>query len=253
MNITQYIAMTAGGPGSGRKPTGFHLAKNIMGWKKTGSQMGSNPGGVYKSPDGTEHYVKFPQQHEDQAAAEKLADDVYKTLGFKAPEHTLVTDDGQRVGLAAPMMEGAKPMSPQEINNHPQVKAGMVADAYLANLDVFGLAHDNILKGKNGEALRIDNGGSLNFRAQGKEKPFPADKVDELESMRKPGTHGNAAYADLHEKDLKYQAKQLVDALPDSKIKGLVQSAGFQGKKAEDYAARLIGRRDFLSKRFGLS
>lgn len=254
MNLAQYISgVQAGGPGSGRHPSGFHLATNIMKWAKVGSAMGSNPGGTYKLPNtGQLFYVKFPQQHEDQPAAEKLADDIYNTLGHAAPDHMLVTDDGQKVGLGSPMIPGASPMPVSEIENHPQVKDGFIADAFLANWDVFGLTHDNILKGPNGEAIRIDNGGSLNFRAQGKQKDFPADKVDELDSLRKPGTHGATAYAGLNDKDLRQQTMRLVKALPDDQIKHLVAKAGFKGDKAKYYEDRLIGRRNFLAQKFNV-
>lgn len=47
---------------------------------------------------------------------------------------------------------------------------GADVDAMLGNWDVIGMAADNILVDKDGKPWRIDNGGSLSFRAQGGKK-----------------------------------------------------------------------------------
>ena len=66
------------------------------------------------------------------------------------------------------------------MSKHPDVRAGFLADAWLANWDVVGLAADNIVTGPGKKAYRIDVGGSLIFRAQGKGKPFPPEVSETL-------------------------------------------------------------------------
>jgi len=48
-----------------------------------------------------------------------------------------------------------------------KLKENFVADAILGNWDVVGLSKDNVMLGKDGKTYRIDNGGSLRYRAQG--------------------------------------------------------------------------------------
>lgn len=58
---------------------------------------------------------------------------------------------------------------------------GADVDAMLGNWDVIGMAADNILVDKDGKPWRIDNGGSLSFRAQGgKKKGWAEGWPDEL-------------------------------------------------------------------------
>ena len=64
-----------------------------------------------------------------------------------------------------------------------EVREGFAADALLGNRDVIGLEYDNILVDAMGRAWRIDNGGSLDFRAQGGRKVFDGFPL-ELWTMR---------------------------------------------------------------------
>jgi hypothetical protein len=55
------------------------------------------------------------------------------------------------------------------------------ADAWLANYDVAGTHHNNIIVALNNRAARIDNGGALRYRAKGDLKEhFGDDATDEL-------------------------------------------------------------------------
>lgn len=51
------------------------------------------------------------------------------------------------------------------------VMDGFAVDAWLANWDVVGLLHDNLLVNENSRAVRVDVGGSLLYRAQGEPQP----------------------------------------------------------------------------------
>lgn len=225
-------------------------ALDVSRMKKMGGQGGSNPGGVYEDQEGIRHYVKFPQRNPDQAKAERLADSVYSALGIPVKESRLAHQHGE-VGLAGKMLEGSHELSPEEVHKSPDVKKGYVADAYLANWDVFGMTYDNILRHE-GKDYRIDNGGTLFFRAQGEPKNFSADRVDELQSLVAPGKKGYHAFGDLSPEAVKEQASQLVSTLTDGKIRQLIAEAGFEGDQAREYEKTLIGRRNVIEKLYGV-
>jgi len=103
---------------------------------------------------------------------EALADDLYAALGVDVPEHTLIDAPGGPVkisrfidGTPLSKLRGAKRTAAVT-----RLREGFSTDAFLANHDVIGLDEDNILVDKVGKVWRIDNGGVLRFRAQGKEK-----------------------------------------------------------------------------------
>jgi hypothetical protein len=222
---------------------------DVSSWKKLERSIGSNPGGVYEDPaSGARHFIKFPQRHPEQANAEKLADAIYTALGIPAKDSRLVTADGT-LGLASPMLAGSHEIGASGVNASPDIKRGYVADAYLASWDVFGMVYDNILR-VGGQDYRVDNGGTLFFRAQGEAKAFPADRVDELDSLIAPGRQGRRAFAGLTDADVQAQAQHLVSTLTDAKLVQLVAEAGLTGDRATAYQTALQGRRDVLAKRF---
>lgn len=67
---------------------------------------------------------------------------------------------------------------------YKQVQKHFAAHALLANWDAVGMSHDNVLVGKSGKVHFIDNGGALEFRAQGGKKGEKFGKeVGELKTM----------------------------------------------------------------------
>jgi hypothetical protein len=205
---------------------------------------------VFEDSHGGRHYVKFPQRAPEQAQTEKLADDIYRELGIPVKSSQLVTSGG-KLGLAGKMLPDSKEIGKVAVNQSADVKKGYVADAYLASWDVFGLTYDNIL-GFGGRDYRVDNGGTMFFRAQGEKKNFPADKVDELDSLIAPGKKGHQAFAGLTDKDKAEQARDLVTKLTNEKLVQLIADAGLTGSRAQEYLKALSGRRDVIAKRFGV-
>jgi SEC-C motif len=226
------------------------------GWKQTGSQGGSNPGGVFTDPAGGEHYVKF-YANDEQGRSEVLANEIYRALGISAPESRNIMLDGKKA-VEAPMIPGVKRAGgAHALRDNPGVLDGFVADAFLANHDVVGTCFDNVVLDGSGKAHRIDNGGAMFFRAQGKPKadgpqPFVDNDVPEIDSMRDPSKAQSAGlvFNQLTDEHLAAQAKKLVAKLPDEKIDKLVAASGLSGKDAEKYSATLKGRRDAIAQRF---
>lgn len=132
-------------------------------------QLGSNPGGLYKGADGILRYIKL-YNHPSQAFCEHIANFVYNRLGLLAPKSTVffVNDT---VYYASEFIDNLEKFSFSTISKKlsDKVIKGLVADMILSNWDVIGIAFDNIAL-YNGSVIRLDNGGSLLFRAQGDRK-----------------------------------------------------------------------------------
>ena len=222
--------------------------ENISSWKVVGKQKGSNPGGAYVDEDGQKWYVKFPNDP-DQARNEALASELYALAGVRAARAKLVRR-GKRLGVAAEWVGGlSSDAAALKAGDVEGVADGFVADAWLANWDVVGLAHDNLLVDEDGGAFRIDPGGALIYRAQGGLKGHAfGDHVTELETLRDPKMNPVAApvFAHVTEDDLVSGAYRL-SKVPDEEIRDAVLSVG-PGTDAqrEKLADRLIARKQFI-------
>ncbi|MFO1461232.1 MAG: hypothetical protein U1G08_17750 [Verrucomicrobiota bacterium] len=125
---------------------------------------------------------------------EGTANDLYRALGVPVPEGRIYDAPGGPVQLTRyhegkPLGEYLRTASPAEaLAIKARIAEHFAADALLGNWDVAGLGMDNILVGPDGIPLRIDNGGSLRFRAQGAAKT--AEEWDahatELWTLRDP-------------------------------------------------------------------
>lgn len=168
-------------------------ATTIMG-ELVGPQRGSNAGGLYRGTDGVARYVKF-YADPSQAWQEHLTNRIYQRLGVDAPESTVFTLPDGRTGYASQIIAGGKTLHEAGITEAraKAVMKGYAADVLLANWDAVGLAHDNVLVvGK--RAVRIDNGGSLLFRAKAGRKPDAVlNDISEWDGFR--STSVNPAYS----------------------------------------------------------
>lgn len=220
-------------------------------YTQVGPQKGSNPGGLYEDAYGKKWYIKFPAS-EDHAKNELLAAKLYKMAGVAAPRLKLVTKDG-KVGIASAYVDGLTQGSGAALAKAPGARAGFGADAWLANWDSVGLNNDNLLLGPDGNAVRIDVGGSLLYRAQGGPKGAAfGDSVTEADSLRDPKTNPKTAavFGGMSPQELRDSVVRVL-AIPDDAIKAAVDKFG-PGDQAEKDAlvAKLIARRQDLAKRF---
>lgn len=107
---------------------------------------------------------------------EFLADELYRAAGVSVPEARLYEVDGRPAKLARfvegqTLQDWLKTATAAERESlFGEVRRDFAVDAWLGNWDVAGLNLDNILVDANGRPWRIDNGGSLRFRAMGKAK-----------------------------------------------------------------------------------
>ena len=204
---------------------------------KVSGRLGSNEGGWYENPS--------------QGQAEFVANAVYAKLGIKAVRSEIIQLDG-REAIASPAVPEATPASGEAQGGSEDVQKGFVADAFLANWDVVGLVYDNIVQGKDG-FYRIDNGGSLIFRAQGGDKAYSPDSIPELQSMRVSGRPTGEVFAGITEDEIGKQARELVSKLSPEDIRAIVDESGLEGEDRDRILTGLLGRREYLAKAYGES
>lgn len=148
-----------------------------------------------------------------QVQSEAMANNIYKVCGIPVPAQKLYPDEKALV-LEEILGRLLNECFPNQIENiRLKLGQGFVVDALLANWDVIGSKEDNIIVGNNGNGIpfRIDNGGSLTFRAQGGKKEF-GPEVKELKTMRDPKINPNAAmyFGHLTDTVIKDQIQQII-------------------------------------------
>lgn len=229
----------------GKQIGGVSSAERIDSWKQVGKQAGSNPGGAFTAPDGARWYCKFPS-NPAIAKNEVLASKLYAAAGIRVPEVKLVSDNG-KVGVASRMIDGLK-ASKDRLADAPGARDGFAVDAWLANWDVVGLGYDNLLLDKSGQAVRIDTGGALSYRAQGGLKGAAfGDKVTELETFRN-GMNPQAAtvFGDISDDEIRAGVERVASVSADT-IRHLVDDFGPGGRVAKDELVRkLLARQKYL-------
>ncbi len=222
-----------------------------------GPQGGSNVGALYQSKvDGQKFYIKAPDS-EVQAKIEILSSKLYKMAGVRAAEVSPIklkgtigrTNVDGRLGVAS-KIEDITDIDAKGIAALDDVQDGFAADAWLANWDVIGNGGPqalNIKRLADGSAFRIDTGATMRFRAQGGIKAFPADKVNELETLRKTDVAQEIVFGDIGDAKIVQGVARIV-AINDDDIRRVVKET--MGDDADDLAEVLIGRKNFLAKKY---
>lgn len=174
-----------------------------------GGQKGSNEGGFYRGSDGVLRYAKF-YKDPTQGALEHLANNIYRDLGLPAVKSDLVIAPDGRQAYVSEVVEGdTLAKKGLDAKNAKQVLKGFAADVLVKNWDAVGLDHDNVIIGKGGKAVRIDNGGAFLHRAKHGMKPESSLKeIDEWEQFLNPAK--NPAYAKLAAKAGVTKAEDIV-------------------------------------------
>ena len=217
-------------------------------WEQTGQQGGSNPGGRFKDTDGVEWYCKFPADV-NHAHSEVLAAKLYEAAGLAGQDCKLITKGG-KIGIASRWVE-VKTGTADELKATPGAQAGFVVDAWLANHDVVGMGYDNLQIGADGQAMRVDAGGSLQYRAMGAKKEF-GPVVGEIESMldAKINPYSASVFGGLTKADMTASAKKVL-GVTDEKIYNLVMEHGpGDSLNKATLIEALIARKEDIAKRF---
>jgi ADP-ribose pyrophosphatase YjhB (NUDIX family) len=221
------------------------LVESADDWEQIGKQAGSNPGGVFRDNADRAWYVKLPKSA-NVARNEVLAAKLYQAAGVAAPDVKLVTVQ-DKLGIASGMIDGLQklPADARAING---VMEGFAVDAWLANWDVVGLLRDNLLADPHGQAVRIDVGGALLYRAQGEPKGlafgYTVGELDTLTDGTNPQASevfGNITHAELA------AGIRKVRSVPDATIQALCIEHGSGNRAQKQRLAKLlIARKAYL-------
>jgi len=154
-------------------PTDLSTLKVV---KKLGGSTGAQ---LVEDAKGNQYVMKKgTNTSSDHVRTEYLTNQLYDLLGQRVPDFELYEENGEAVMLSKFIPMAKAPSS----KNYDEMAKGFVVDALLANWDVY--QNDNCLIDSAGRVIRVDNGGALNYRAQGSKKNF-GDKVDDFASMQK--------------------------------------------------------------------
>ena len=138
---------------------------------------GSTGAKLVRDPVSGRQFVMKRGASEDHLYEEMIADKIYRAAGAKVPEFRAYTDASGKTVKLAEFVEGKSlkeflrtATAKQKARTLRRLQDNFTEDALLGNWDVVGLDFDNILVDDKGWPWRIDNGGSLRFRAQGQLK-----------------------------------------------------------------------------------
>lgn len=198
-------------------------------WPVVRSLGGSTGAELVQDPKTEKLYVRKFGKDAEHIRGEFAADQAYRALGANVPEAQLIETERGPMKLSE-FIEGRSLADLRRTDPKAYKKAvkalqkDFAADALLGNWDVVGLAQDNILVDAEGQVWRIDNGGSLKWRAQGQLKSKWDRYPTELWTMRDMKVNAQSAeiFGDLGWKSITRQinaaGKQreaLLAALPD--------------------------------------
>lgn len=235
----------AGGPAPYAPPE--PASEPMDGWKQIGPQGGSNPGGKFVDDQGVEWYCKFPGDP-DVAKSEVLAAKLYEAAGITGQDCKLITKGG-KLGIASKWVDVQK-AGPEALAKAEGVAEGFAVDAWLANWDVVGLGFDNLQLDAHGQAVRVDAGGSLEYRAQGGKKAF-GESVSEIDTLRDPKINPQSAqvFGHLSAADITASVAKVAE-VPDDAIYDLVMEfgPGNMADKAHLIDTLIARKQDLLAK-----
>jgi hypothetical protein len=211
----------------------FEPKAKLEDWTKFGAQAGSNEGGWFRAPDGSEWYAK---RYDDpqKAKAEVVARSLYGAMGFETPESTFLSDRQGRLWQAGKKLVGAK--QAKISNPEPHVKDTLLSVALLADRD--WNKSDNYYE-LHGKPAAIDCGAVFTYRAKATSpKPYKADPIPDLDSLLHYDSTG--LWSNMAEDDWR-RSRARLEVLTDTKI-----DKAFRGSGLEGLADTVKARRDAL-------
>jgi len=219
---------------------------SIVSWEKISGQLGSNKGALYRAPDGGQYYVKTPKS-ELHGANEVAAARLYQLAGVNVPDVDLKKDaDGETVVVTSAWLESDPKLKTS--SSHAMqvaVRKDMPIDAWLANWDVIGLDHDNVIALDPTKPYRIDTGGGLLFRAQGSPKGDKfGTQVGELTTLRDPYINPTAAVVfGQASKDEWSESLGRLATLTDTEVEDALDGLPFSDEVKQALVATLNARK----------
>jgi len=214
---------------------------------KTVKTLGGSTGAkLAVDADGNQFVVKGGNSPE-HVRSEAAANDIYRAAGAPVPDHRLDESNPSQPKQITRFVDG-KPLGAVKGEAFEKAAAALredfATDALVANWDVIGMSRDNVLVPNDGSPpMRVDNGGSLAFRAQGGPKAF-GPKVGELDTLR-TSDQGRAIFGKLTDGQVASQIKRLagrrasiIKATPEPLREVMGQRLDYMERWAKERGAR---------------
>lgn len=211
--------------------------------------LGSNQGGLYRDKFSGELWYIKQYKEKSQAKTEYLANSLYRMAhesvpsdSIKFPEAELILD-GFKIHVGTKFEKDVKIGMPTDLKSKLALKDDFILDAWLGNWDV--LVHGNVGTLPDGSVLKLDQGGALEYRAQGEKKSNFGSQVEELSSLR----DHNPLFKELSEAQKAVGLQRLLSISHDE-IKAAVAAAGFSAQDADHLASILIARQEYIAAQY---
>lgn len=189
--------------------------------------------------------MKHYNGNENRVATELLANSIYRAMGVPVPPAGITQHEG-RTALTYPAAEGEmrKFKKPSE-----EVGNAFMVDALLANWDVIGLEDDNILWPPNeGPPIRLDQGGTLEFRAMGGPKDFGPTPEEVWTMPAKSQTKRGMSFTPIQKRE---QASRIYQVLTPEIIDHLVDQAPYEDQGMKERVRQSLKDRVNWMGQFG--
>ena len=182
------------------------------------------------------YYLKFPDSTKlEQSVQEVMASELYRAAGIDAPNMKIMfNSDGTILGMASEYVP-----SVGEVARGEKLFDSFATDAWLANWDA--PKNDNSAM-RNGTCIKMDVGGSLEYRARGSIKEDFGNVVNELTSL----IEQNDDYYSMTKADVISSLKH-VTSVSDEQVWKIVENVPAEFRS---YALgqKMLTRRDFIKK-----
>jgi hypothetical protein len=213
-------------------------------YKPTKTLPGSTNPKLYSDEEGKPKFVVKEGGAKGQNDAEYAANQVYGILSPHLPTGAIKSRliDGKLVNDFMPNSKTVNDLSEDELNRYDvnsKVRKSLAADALVANWDYAGLANDNMMVDGQGRVLRIDSGGTFNYRAQGEQKDFDSVPM-EMWTLRS-STQGKQFWGNAQEEDYENLWRDQVAyiGLEGNKLKSTIANSNLPSEVKEAFGKRV--------------
>jgi 8-oxo-dGTP pyrophosphatase MutT (NUDIX family) len=214
---------------------------------------GSGRAYIISDSTGKKYVIKEAQEYGDkntleQLKNEQLADSIYAAMGVANSGGELKKDASGTTFKIAPFIEKSKELgslstSSDEYKTAKKIlQKNFVLDCLLLNWDVIGAGKDNVVVTGLGMPHRIDNGGSLLYRAKNglKSEASLTETVSEIDVMRSSkNPSAKEIFGDIADDEIFKQVEEIV-AKRDDILQAIMESESSSKSKLHSLIAKRI-------------
>ena len=198
---------------------------------QSGTQLGSNPGGIAHDANHNKHYVKQYRNH-DQAKTEALTGALYNHLQIKTT-NPIYRGNGVVSSQWNDKLKQMHPSHFEKLDDHQKHQLGRMYHAAVLtkNWDIAGLEHDNIVKNhETGDLHSVDQGGAFHFRAQGGPKDYGSD-IGEHQSLKNPSHAAGHVFGHNLTPEIERKSLDTIRSMDHEHVHGLFKNSGLSNWK----------------------